>query len=38
MGEDMTDIHLAAVEMNNRNQSILIPTNIEHNPLANFIR
>jgi len=34
----MTNVHFAAVEMDGGNQSVFVTTNIENNPLVNFVR
>ena len=37
MGENMTNIHFAAVEMNGRDQPIFVTANVEDDPVVEFI-
>jgi hypothetical protein len=38
MGEDMADIHLAALEMYRGDKPIFVAANVEHNPIVYFVR
>jgi len=37
MGQNMTNIHFAAVEMNGRDQPVYVAANIENDPMVKFI-
>ncbi len=37
MGENMTDIYFAAIEMNGCDQPVFIPADVENDPMVKFI-
>jgi hypothetical protein len=38
VGQHVADVDFAPVEMDGSDESIFVPTNVEHNEVANFIR
>jgi len=37
MGQNMTDIHFAAIEMNGCNESVFVAADIENDPVIQFV-
>ncbi len=37
MGQNMTDIHFAAIEMNGRDQPVFVAADVENDPVIQFI-